>query len=95
MTEMLQDNGKPANEYFESNDSEHVTRYKSNIEVKSAKVCGDPHFMTWTGKRYDYHGECDLVFARIPLFCIGQGLDIHVRTDMAQVNSSKSPYSFV
>jgi len=24
---------------------------------------GDPHFMTWTGDYYDFHGACDLVLA--------------------------------
>jgi len=41
---------------------------------------GDPHFKTWTGDKYDYHGECDLVLVNNPTFMDGLGLRIHIRT---------------
>jgi hypothetical protein len=41
---------------------------------------GDPHFKTWTGDKYDYHGECDLVLLDHPTFNNGQGLSVHIRT---------------
>ena len=41
---------------------------------------GDPHFQTWVGGRYDYHGECDLILLSSDTFAYGLGLDIHVRT---------------
>jgi hypothetical protein len=41
---------------------------------------GDPHFKTWTGEKFDYHGECDLVLVDQPSFNNGQGLRIHIRT---------------
>jgi hypothetical protein len=41
---------------------------------------GDPHFHTWTGHKFDYHGQCDLVFMKAPSF-EGRGLEIHVRTE--------------
>jgi hypothetical protein len=41
---------------------------------------GDPHFKTWTGDKYDYHGECDLVLVDNPSFNDGQGLKVHIRT---------------
>jgi len=41
---------------------------------------GDPHFKTWTGEKYDYHGECDLVLIDDPEFNNGQGLKVHIRT---------------
>jgi hypothetical protein len=41
---------------------------------------GDPHFKTWTGDKYDYHGECDLVLLDNPKFADGLGMKIHVRT---------------
>jgi hypothetical protein len=46
----------------------------------SAGGHGDPHFQSWTGLKYDYHGQCDLVLATSPAFGNGQGLDIHIRT---------------
>jgi len=35
---------------------------------------GDPHMVTWSGEKYDFHGVCDLVLASTP------DLDIHIRT---------------
>lgn len=43
---------------------------------------GDPHFRTYDGTLYSYHGECDLVFARSEEFGDGVGLDLHARTDI-------------
>ncbi|CAB9509395.1 expressed unknown protein [Seminavis robusta] len=41
---------------------------------------GDPHFKTWAGKWYDYHGICDLVLLKLDDFANGQGTDIVIRT---------------
>jgi len=46
----------------------------------SALATGDPHFETWLGRKYDFHGVCDLVLLQNPEFQEGLGLDIHVRT---------------
>jgi hypothetical protein len=43
---------------------------------------GDPHFNTWTGEMFDFHGACDLVYVHNPGFHQGVGMDIHVRTKM-------------
>ena len=40
---------------------------------------GEPHFVTWQGNRFDFHGECDLVYLHVPEFR-GLGLSIHLRT---------------
>jgi von Willebrand factor type D domain len=45
---------------------------------------GDPHFATWDGGKFDFHGECDLVFVQDPGFRNGLGLDIHVRTKIVR-----------
>eukprot|EP00797_Seminavis_robusta_P031262 Sro673_g185321.2 (413) ;mRNA; r:48182-49420 len=50
---------------------------------------GDPHFKTWAGKWYDFHGACDLVFLSNPSFAHGTGLDIHIRT------KARYQYSFI
>jgi hypothetical protein len=53
---------------------------------------GDPHFKTWRGQRYDYHGECDLLLLHSKTFASGLGLDVHIRTqirrDMAYISSA-------
>jgi hypothetical protein len=41
---------------------------------------GDPHFKTWRGQHFDYHGECDLVLLHTSAFESGLGLDVHIRT---------------
>jgi len=43
-------------------------------------VYGDPHFKTWSGLKYDYHGICDLVMLKQPTFRGNLGMKIHVRT---------------
>jgi hypothetical protein len=40
----------------------------------------DPHFITWSKERYDFHGECDLIYMHNPDFHHQLGLDIHMRT---------------
>jgi hypothetical protein len=49
---------------------------------ETAGVCGDPHFSTWKGEHYDYHGKCDLELVSDPLFANGKGLDVHIRTEI-------------
>lgn len=41
---------------------------------------GDPHFKTWRGEWYDFHGICDMVLVHSEDFGNGLGLDIHLRT---------------
>jgi len=41
---------------------------------------GDPHFKTWTGERFDFHGACDLVLLQNHVFDNNKGMDIHIRT---------------
>jgi hypothetical protein len=46
----------------------------------SGGVTGDPHFIMWSGEKYDFHGVCDLVLLENSAFGLGKGMDIHVRT---------------
>jgi hypothetical protein len=50
------------------------------VSTGGAKCFGDPHFKTWAGELYDFHGVCDLVLMQNPEFQGGLGMDIHVRT---------------
>jgi hypothetical protein len=43
---------------------------------------GDPHFKTWRGQHFDFHGECDLVLLQSKEFESGLGLDVQIRTKM-------------
>jgi hypothetical protein len=40
----------------------------------------DPHFTTWKGEKFSYHGACDLVLLHSDTFGNGLGMDIHIRT---------------
>jgi hypothetical protein len=59
------------------------------FKCKFIEACGDPHFETWDGQWYDFHGECDLVLIKAPAFGQGLGLDIHVRT------TARYEYSYI
>jgi len=48
--------------------------------TKKPGVNGDPHFKTWSGQKYDYHGVCDLVLLSHPGFSDGLGMEIHIRS---------------
>jgi len=47
---------------------------------KDANTKCDPHFTTFSGEKYDYHGECDLVVLHNPKYKNGLGMYVHVRT---------------
>jgi cysteine-rich repeat protein len=51
-------------------------------KIKGGGVHGDPHFKTWAGTRYDFHGECDLILFSSSKFKAGLGVDLHIRTTM-------------
>jgi len=57
-----------------------VVQNKSGPGPSKGSGSGDPHFKTWTGDKYDYHGECDLVLVDHPSFMDGLGLRVHIRT---------------
>jgi hypothetical protein len=42
----------------------------------------DPHFIMWHGTKFDFHGECDLVFLENLFFRDGLGISIHLRTKL-------------
>ena len=41
---------------------------------------GDPHFTTWNGTKYDFHGHCDLLLVQSDSFRDGTGLAVHIRS---------------
>jgi len=44
----------------------------------------DPHFYTWGGVLYDYHGVCDMIYTTCPNFDNGKGLHMHLRTEFVE-----------
>lgn len=50
---------------------------------------GDPHFKTWTGQWYDFHGACDMHLVDAPKFAPDLPLTIDIRTH------ARDWYSFI
>ena len=53
----------------------------------------DPHFKTFNGKFFSYHGECDLVLMRSDKFADGLGLLVHVRA--TRIDKPHASYSYI
>jgi hypothetical protein len=64
----------------------------TTFETGGGSAQGDPHFKTWRGHHFDFHGECDLVLLHSTEFGSGLGLDVHIRTklrrDMSYISSA-------
>jgi len=45
---------------------------------------GDPHFKTWSGEHFEYHGQCDMVFVKDPEFANDKGIEIQIRTKLVR-----------
>jgi len=45
---------------------------------------GDPHFKSWVGEHFEFHGQCDLILARDDGFADGLGLDVQIRTKLVR-----------
>ena len=54
--------------------------FHMHILLSNNAIFTDPHFVTWYGSHYSYHGACELILVQNPTFSAGKGLDIHVRT---------------
>jgi len=57
-------------------------------EDPKAFTRGDPHFKTFGGELYDYHGQCDMVLLSNPNFKNGLGMTVHIRTKIQDFWSS-------
>lgn len=70
--------GKPTKKDI---DKYNAAESKEDSEDKATSGArGDPHIMTWSGERYDFHGVCDLVLLHNPDFENGLGMYVHMRT---------------
>jgi len=54
--------------------------FHMHILLSNNAIFTDPHFVTWYGSHYSYHGACDLILVQNPTFSSSKGLDLHVRT---------------
>jgi hypothetical protein len=62
--------------------------FPATLSVSGNSLCvtpgasGDPHFSTWRGENYEYHGKCDLELVSDPTFADGKGLVVNIRTEI-------------
>lgn len=67
--------------YFGYTSATGAQRNLHYVCPKRRPICGgDPHFKTWAGEKFDFHGVCDLVLLQNAKLDNGDSLDIHIRT---------------
>lgn len=64
------------------NGGKGVVQKDCSVGPAGATGFGDPHFKTWNGDKFDFHGMCDVVLLQNPNFADGLGLHIHIRTQI-------------
>jgi hypothetical protein len=57
---------------------------EGTIKNPNSGTNGDPHFKTWKGEHFEYHGQCDMVLAKDPAFASGLGIDVQIRTKLVR-----------
>jgi hypothetical protein len=61
-----------------------------SVDCLTLSITIDPHFRTYDGTKYSYHGQCDLILARTAdLDGDGTELNLHIRTEI------KTEWSFI
>ncbi|CAJ1946047.1 unnamed protein product [Cylindrotheca closterium] len=55
-----------------------------SLEATDAGSKGDPHFTTWQGEHFEFHGQCDLTLAKDADFADGTGLNVQIRTKLVR-----------
>jgi hypothetical protein len=68
--------------YGDGSEGRYCNQRKGCLCCKGADGFGDPHFVTYDGTPYSYHGQCDLVLAASESFGGGVGLRVHGRTEI-------------
>ncbi len=53
----------------------------------------DPHFKTFSGEYFSYHGECDLVLLKSLGFAFGVGIHVHIRT--TRIDNPSYSFSYI
>jgi len=55
-----------------------------NGRSETAGSLGDPHFKSWKGEHFEYHGQCDMVLTKDNGFADGLGLEVQIRTKLVR-----------
>jgi len=66
-----------------SNPDAPENQEQGGVPAHNAGSRGDPHFKSWQGEHFEFHGQCDLVLAKDPKFA-GLGLDVQIRTKLVR-----------
>eukprot|EP00980_Cylindrotheca_fusiformis_P021853 scaffold8693_cov103-Cylindrotheca_fusiformis.AAC.1 len=63
--------------------SGNVTVFSRPVQSTSGSN-GDPHFRTWSGGHFEYHGQCDMILVKDEEFADGLGLEVQIRTKLVR-----------
>eukprot|EP00980_Cylindrotheca_fusiformis_P000320 scaffold77_cov78-Cylindrotheca_fusiformis.AAC.1 len=63
--------------------SGNVTVFSLPVQSTSGSN-GDPHFRTWSGGHFEYHGQCDMILVKDEEFADGLGLEVQIRTKLVR-----------
>jgi len=55
-----------------------------NTQTDSSGSLGDPHFKSWQGEHFEFHGQCDMILAKDHGFAGGLGLEVQIRTKLVR-----------
>lgn len=87
-SELVAEVKTPGTDYFNAGErivyNEGMGTVQANCEIHAdaPSTYGDPHFKTWGGEVYDFHGGCALVLLKNPHFADGLGMAVHIRTQI-------------
>eukprot|EP00980_Cylindrotheca_fusiformis_P015112 scaffold4174_cov66-Cylindrotheca_fusiformis.AAC.1 len=60
----------------------NATVYNFKTPAPASGSNGDPHFRTWNGGHFEYHGQCDMILVKDENFADGLGLQVQIRTKL-------------
>ncbi|KAL3935356.1 MAG: hypothetical protein SGBAC_009114 [Bacillariaceae sp.] len=73
---------KPTSLPTNDRNPDEIVETESESVISGSK--GDPHFKSWVGEHFEYHGQCDLVLSKDDNFADGLGLDVQIRTKLVR-----------
>jgi len=74
----------PQYQFFSDTVTSEISDTVTSEISDSSGSLGDPHFKTWKGAHFEYHGQCDMILTRDKNFADGLGLEVQIRTKLVR-----------